>query len=1474
MASSGRPLGSMVIELDMTSTKFENSLKSIQNQFRLAKSEMKANLSVLDTTGTSYEKASSKVEELSKLMSVNEKQISALKDRYDTAVKTNGEYSDSAMKVANQLNKAESQQAQYQRRLDNAKVAMKDAARGTDSYREALQRVQKQTKVEVDSLQTQGKQTEANVVKYRALGKEVDNYSKIIASERAKLQDLILTKGDDSKETQDQRAKIAELNAEQEKAQYQYDQLGKKVKNFSDGQAQSIDSLNKVSSKLGGISGKLKDAGSAMTTKFTVPIVAGFGYAIKSATDFSSQMTDIKPLLEANGEGVKQVKKEIEEMSDDSKKWATQYGISTTSINSGMDELVKRGYSAKQTMGAMPSILNAAKASGDDFNSVMKVSTSTLEQFGLKSNTTSGMLKNTQRVTDSLTYTANATAAGFSDMGDAMTYVGPTAHAAGISLEQTAAAIGEMSNQGIEGSVAGTALRSTLTRLMKPSKQNAEGMKELGINAEDFKNHALTLPQILDKIKTNTQGWTKEQKASAIAMAFGTEAQAGMNALVSQGGDALQNLTDKTEKASGSTKKIADTMNNTASANMNKFKESMNVLAITIGSKLMPTITPIVNKITDLVKSFSKLSPQTKDFIVKAVLVTAAIGPVLLILGQLVTVIKTIIATMAFLVANPIVAVIAAIAAIGIGLVAAYNHIKPFHDAVNNLFNSLKIFFSNIGKWFSELPGKMQSGFNGVNEWFSKIPGKIKAIFDSVGSGISSTVGGWGSQISSGLSKAWNSTTKVTSKWISNFAKIGKKMLDAILGVLKEFGKLVVYAIAFPVGIAVIITRPLVEPLKNIMKSLVASLKTIWTSFSTWFKNLGIQISQTWHLTMTGLSNWLRSMMNSLSNWFHSVISGLVNWFRSIINTLSGWFRATMNVMYNIWRNAWSQINNVFRPIISSISSFFKLIFSNLKNFFSGIMNSLLNITNSLLNEISNIWHSVISGISNFFKSIMTGIVNFTSPIMNSLSNIISNSLSAISSIWNKMWKNMSDFFGSIWKGIKTGAAEGINGVITVINSGVDAIDSVWKFFTGKKTSVPHLGKVHFEQGGVVEQHLSVINDGKGSNWKELVQLPSGELVMSHKRNWTGMLPAGTRIYNGDETKGIMNAVGIQHYATGGVIGKIESAGSGLINWAKGSLENVGSWIGDKFEALSKFMEHPIENTKALMTQAGNKVMPTISTYADFAKGALDKTAGMAGDWVKDHISDVMDKMMESMGGSGGAMPAKAYGPMIRAAAAFMHQSITDFNVDMIERIIGNESGGNARAINLWDSNAKAGHPSKGILQYIDGTFRHYAMPGFTDIWNPLHQLIALFNDATWRSDMGMGYNGKYGEWRGSASGPSGPRLMAAGGLITQATNAIVGEAGPEVVLPLTNKTRAMQILSEAQAKFGYGDKAPNVDTSEIEQNQKQQTLLLQIQNKILTKILGLIDDSGSSDDFDINKLSNLLDQLGLKKRKLTQFQR
>ena len=299
---------------------------------------------------------------------------------------------------------------------------------------------------------------------YSTLQQQMSNYSAKLKEQEATYKRLsnqtAKTADDQAKLTARQQNAASALNRTKN-ATNQLDaemgRLGRQIAQQETGWYKAGTNLKKFGSAATSAGQKMSSMGSTMTTRVTAPIVAGFGYAVKSAIDFDSQIKNIGPLLQANGESAGQVRREMTQMANASKNWSIQYGISTKSINTGLEELVKRGYSAKQSLGAMPSILNAAKASGDDFNSVMTVSTSTLEQFGLKSRTTAGMLKNTQRVTDSLTYTANATAAGFQDMGDAMTYVGPTAHAAGISLEETAAAIGLMSNQGIEG----------LTRIIK-----------------------------------------------------------------------------------------------------------------------------------------------------------------------------------------------------------------------------------------------------------------------------------------------------------------------------------------------------------------------------------------------------------------------------------------------------------------------------------------------------------------------------------------------------------------------------------------------------------------------------------------------------------------------------------------------------------------------------------------------------------------------------------------------------------------------------------------------------------------------------------------------------------------------------------------------------------------------------------------------------------------------------------------------
>ena len=409
--------------------------------------------------------------------------------------------------------------------------------------------------------------------------------------------------------------------------------LRKEIALQSDGWTKVSNGASKFASVTEKASSKLTSFGSTMTRAVTAPIAIGFVAAAKSAIDFNSQIQAMGPLLTNGGAITAKYRAQLDQLASASKKWSVEYGVSTAAINDGMSEMIKRGYTAAQTLGAMPAVLNAAKASGDDFNDVMHVSTSVLEQFGLKTESTTGMLKNTSRVTDTLTYIANATAAGFQDMGEAMTYVGPSAHAAGISLEETAAAIGIMSNKGIEGSVAGTALRGALTRLLKPSKQNLQGFNELGISVADFKKGTLTLPEILDKIKNNTKGWTDQQRASAVALAFGTEAQAGMNALIGAGGGELRKYTSEAEHASGTTAKIANQLNNTDAAKLKRFQESIHVLGIEVGQKLLPTLTPLIKTATDVVNAFTKMDSGTQQTIIKFAAFAAVVGPVSSLIG-------------------------------------------------------------------------------------------------------------------------------------------------------------------------------------------------------------------------------------------------------------------------------------------------------------------------------------------------------------------------------------------------------------------------------------------------------------------------------------------------------------------------------------------------------------------------------------------------------------------------------------------------------------------------------------------------------------------------------------------------------------------------------------------------------------------------------------------------------------------------
>jgi len=498
-------------------------------------------------------------------------------------------------------------------------------------------------------------------------------------------------------------AQYERLATEIEKANVKMVDLESQSKRTSDELKQTISrsgltgKLQTAGTKIDALGGKLRAAGDAMAP-VSLALTAGLTISTKKAMDFEGQMQVVKSLLADTIPNAEALTKKTEEMGEKSKTWAKQYGVSTTEVNHAMEELIKKGFSANETIDAMPALLDAAKASGDDFTTVMDASSSALQQFGIEA-------KDTGRVTNAITYIANKTSSGFSDLGEALKYVGPVAKATNNNLEETTSALGLLSDAGILGSNAGTSLRTSMLKLSQintnaaiskftellakgaagsqtladeygkvapkiddVSKRIEQASAELAdATQKGDKKRVASTKQTLKDLQGEQEGYytqvkkyfeklsfpdqinaLKEMKKSwmdtggsvqdfngIIGKLVGTESLTGMTVLIDKGGDAIKGMAKETKAASGYTKELADTMQKSSKSGVERFKSSLEVLQISVGQKVLPALTPLVDFGNNLMDTFSKLPPEAQTAFVGIAAGVALAYPALNFAGNL-----------------------------------------------------------------------------------------------------------------------------------------------------------------------------------------------------------------------------------------------------------------------------------------------------------------------------------------------------------------------------------------------------------------------------------------------------------------------------------------------------------------------------------------------------------------------------------------------------------------------------------------------------------------------------------------------------------------------------------------------------------------------------------------------------------------------------------------------------------------------
>ena len=463
-----------------------------------------------------------------------------------------------------------------------------------------------------EMLKAQGHAHAANSDHIRSLRGTYASLQTQYGKEVTQLQRVKTASGSTSEAYQAQRKRVNDLGLQMAKTSNELNGFNRSQKSMKS----ASESANRVYDK---------------TKALSLGVGAAFVYGAKKAIELQHEYKVTNNLLTTGGESARTSLKATKQMQADGAKYSIQYGKSQKSIAEGYQELTKRGYTSEQSLGSMKSMLKASVASGDSFSDVVHDSTAALESFGMRANSTAGMIKNTKTVTNQMAYAADLTATDFHSMGIALSYSGVSAKQAGLSLSETASAIGILSNNGLEADKAGTGLRKTLTSLQSPSKAAQGALDKLGLSTKDFTKKNGDMKSMADTFSLIQQHSAKlgaTEKASVFHNLFGaTGQQAG--AILAENADQLGKLNDKVKDSAKNdyTGKLSAKNMQSAQNQINKFKQAASGLAITFAQTVLPSITKLAIGMGGLLEKFGKLDKSQKTMLTWTAITVAALAP-------------------------------------------------------------------------------------------------------------------------------------------------------------------------------------------------------------------------------------------------------------------------------------------------------------------------------------------------------------------------------------------------------------------------------------------------------------------------------------------------------------------------------------------------------------------------------------------------------------------------------------------------------------------------------------------------------------------------------------------------------------------------------------------------------------------------------------------------------------------------------
>lgn len=778
------------------------------------------------------------------------------------------------------------------------------------------------------------------------------------------------------------------------------------------------------------------------------------------------------------------------------------------------------------------------------------------------------------------------------------------------------------------------------------------------------------------------------------------------------------------------------------------------------------------------------------------------------------------------------------------------------------MVTSVKALWVSIKAWFTR---GIDDAYLLVSGWGSKIGQALVRLKTGAVSQISGMWSGIKSLFSAGVTGAYNFVLSMFVKTITRFQNARSSIVGIVLQLWNSVKSFFLSGASATYNFAAGLVTKAIGVFLKLKSGVVNLVMQLWTNVKTFFANgvpgvymnayaLYLKLTRMFLNMKTYVLNAVSQLWSGVKGFFVNGVSGaymhayglylkvarifsslkssVVNTVLSLWNGVKSLFVSGISAVYNDLLGLFVKAVTRFQNFRTSVGNIVLSLWNNVKGYFSNgvsgayyhayalylkVTKAFANLKSSALNAASQLWSGVKSTFSAGVTSAQNFVTNMGSKIASGFRSAKDSAVAIAKSMWSGVKKIFDDIVsgaralpGKMGEGIKSMASKALSGITSLGNKLLKGIGKLvngvinglnWALGkVGVKSSIEQWAVPQYARG--TKGHPggpAILGDGRGTNaGPELYRTPSGFVGMSPARDTLMNLPKGTQVINARDTRMLMERYNIPAYKNGTVTDALKTAGSYVKDKATTAKDYAMDKAGKAKDIAFDVYDY-VSNPSKLLSKAlevfGVGIPDLPKNLHSIASGAFSMIKKHATTYLKGKLPDMSGSSLGAkFNGQGAEMAKKAI------SQALMMTSKPLSLLGPMMTIAQKESGFNPNAINDWDINAQRGDPSVGLFQIINSTFQRWKYPGHNNRRNPLDSALAAIRYMDGRYGGIMNHPGIRSMMRGGAYLP-----YKNGGIINRPHMGLVGEAGPEAIIPLSpsKRGRAAHLLSTIGSRLG-----------------------------------------------------------------------